>query len=141
MNADGDRVIGFENGSRLIERRSLHGCAFVFSEKIVPRVYSAIVDWVIYLYPSREAAKEGSHSGGTGFLVSVDTAAKRYIYGITNRHVIEESGAPFVRINMRDSSILPDIVEGKWKFHEKGDDVAACELSLSPAHKFEAIQS
>lgn len=41
------------------------------SNNRMPRINDQILDSIIYLYPSSEAAKQGIAAGDTGFLVSV----------------------------------------------------------------------
>jgi hypothetical protein len=118
----------------------------------MPRVNDHIRQVVVYLYPSRKDAENATNLGGTGFLVSMRVERSdwrgSHTYVVTNRHVIEEHDARFIRVNWRDRSKNHAIVEGKWLYHEKsgkpdqrGDDLAACEFYQSIAdYEFLTVQ-
>jgi len=90
----------------------------------MPRIADQVVDAVIYLYPSRKDAEEAKLGGGTGFLVSVESAVNKnrfYIYAVTNKHVIDKGGL-VVRINRHDGST--EIIEFDyydWERHPESD--------------------
>ncbi|HEV3352183.1 MAG TPA: hypothetical protein VG076_04635, partial [Acidimicrobiales bacterium] len=57
---------------------------------------------MIYVYPSMAHALKGEKAGGTGFLVSMESALPGYqfFYAVTNSHVAVNAGA--VRLNLRN---------------------------------------
>lgn len=103
---------------------SNHGNPYTVNRKIMPRIVDQIVDAVIYLYPSRRDAEEARLGGGTGFLVSVESAVNKnhlHIYAVTNKHVINNGGL-VVRINRHDGST--EIIEFDyldWERHADSD--------------------
>lgn len=108
----------------------------------MPRVDSDQVKCVVYLYPSKADAAEGKKWGGTGFIVGLLSSGKAFYYAITNKHVIKEHRAKFIRINAKDPEQIHCIIEGEWTFHKdgKGDDLAACPLELSTTiHDFKSL--
>ena len=117
----------------------MFGAPRVIWEEVVPRIEDGLADAVVYLYPSEADAIAGIPSGGTGFLVATPSRQDR-IYVITNANVVAD--AQFIRVNSCDNSQPFAIFKGDWKCHEKGDDVAACRLSLNPiAHDYQTINA
>jgi hypothetical protein len=106
----------------------------------VPRIADVILDCVIYLYPSVDAARKGVGAGGSGFLVSVPSNIedKAFIYAVTNRHVIKKGGALVLRLNSKNGStyILESEIQ-HWHFHREGDDIAVAQLSRSPSKEID----
>ena len=95
------------------------------------RIPDEFLQCVIYIYPNREAAREGKEVGGSGFLVYFPTPTEHMdrVFVVTNRHVIEDLEAPVVRVNRADGTF--DTIEtngNRWKVHPEGDDVAALQL-------------
>lgn len=125
---------------RLVTRSSTLGHRYLAWEPIepaMPRIPDPLLEAVVYLYRSVAAADAGEEAGGSGFLVSVKTAAEHpnvpdTVYAVTNRHVIQE-GFPVVRLNTRaettDSFALD---ENDWfKAKDQIDDVAVCPIGIS----------
>jgi hypothetical protein len=114
---------------------------------LMPRIDDRLIDSVIYLYPSVEAAEEGEPSGGTGFLVSVELEhhpGHFCLYAITNAHVIKEAQSPVIRLNTTDGRIeIIPLDVNQWKLHPEGDDLAAVQLAgiNTKSHKFVCIPS
>ncbi|HEY3827611.1 MAG TPA: trypsin-like peptidase domain-containing protein [Solirubrobacteraceae bacterium] len=110
----------------------------------MPRIPDELLDCVIYLYPTVEAAEQGARAGGSGFLVSVsmdgiDTPA---IYAVTNSHVVREGKSPVIRLNTQDGTKkVIDIVSDQWFHHPDGDDVTICPLGLKTddLYRFHAL--
>jgi hypothetical protein len=51
---------------------------------------------IVYLYPSRADAEAGKPLGGSGFMIGVQSEKypnRSHMYVVTNRHVLEETGA------------------------------------------------
>jgi hypothetical protein len=110
----------------------------------MPRINDQILDSILYLYPSVEDAKSGEKVGGAGFLVSVRSKERLWIYAVTNNHVIQEAGASVIRLNVRAGGmdIIP-LAINHWKPHPDGDDLAVAQLgSINPAiHQIIVIPS
>src|SRR5262249_13906345 len=90
-------------------------------------------DRSVYVYRSEENARDGEHSGGSGFLVHVPSERHEglgYPYAVTNRHLID-NGYRFLRLNTGEGRlhIVPSEPEA-WRFHPNGDDVAVLSLDL-----------
>ncbi len=103
----------------------------VFKEEM-PRIDDNLLDCVIYLYESADHAKEGTASGGTGFLVVVKSETHKeleYIYAVSNSHVVRDYQSPVVRLNTHkgDTDVL-NLKSDDWQHHPDGDDVAAVHL-------------
>lgn len=95
------------------------------------RIGDEFLECVVYIYPSKQAAKEGKHAGGSGFLVNYPTPRehKDRIFVVTNRHVIEDLDAPVVRVNRKDGAFDPiETNKNRWENHKDGDDISAIEL-------------
>jgi hypothetical protein len=97
------------------------------------------------MYGTAQDAKDAHQTGGTGFVVSVESSvpSMRHFYVVTNSHVIRE-GFPVIRLNTNDGktgSIMLD--KSDWLTHEDGDDVAAAYIGLRFPQGFEgtAIRS
>ena len=103
----------------------------------MPRIPNAILDCAVYLYADEQAARDGEHAGGTGFLVGIESNIHRglwWIYAVTNSHVIKD-GYPVVRMNKREGGrgIEIDVLNlpaERWFHHPDGDDVAVCEVDV-----------
>jgi hypothetical protein len=97
----------------------------------MPRIHDQILDCVFYLYPSVESAMAGEAAGGAGFFAAVPSVHPKqiYIYGITNRHVIDEAYSPVIRVNNRlDGKTIIPLGVNNWVPHRDGDDLAAVVL-------------
>lgn len=108
----------------------------------MPRIPDFLLDCVIYLYSSRQAAESGMKAGGSGFLVSEPSStpgAPATVYAVTNSHVIEK-GFPVVRLNNKKGSIevLP-LGRHQWTHHPDGDDIAVCPVGLAAEHRYFAL--
>ena len=116
-------------------RYSLRGHPFYVWKRFMPRINDKIVDSVVYLYPSVDAAKDGERFGGTGFLVSVPSEVHegwRYQYCVTNSHVIREAASPVVRLNTNEGGLdIVPLQQDHWWHHQFGDDLAVCSLDLN----------
>jgi hypothetical protein len=121
------------------KRLSMRGNPYWVWRREMPRVEDALLDCIIYLYPTKKDACDGEHVGGTGFLVGIQSQVfpeAYYGYAVTNSHVIKEARAPVVRLNTRDGQT--DVVNLKpenWFHHPNGDDVAVCPMGL-PGDRF-----
>jgi hypothetical protein len=91
----------------------------------MPRLPDLILDCVVYLYRSEDAAYEGEQAGGTGFLVGVKSQVSSdgmYAYLVTNKHVVAhrdlKKRAEVVRLNKRDGAAVALNFSGAWLLHE-----------------------
>lgn len=79
----------------------------------MPRVADEFVASVVFLYPTREAALEGSREGGTGFVTYMPSGSGKLVrYLVTNEHIANR-GHRFVRVPrlpQRDAETLFDVV-------------------------------
>ena len=69
----------------------------------MPRIHDALLECVVYLYPSKADAERGTRVGGTGFIIGIPTTVfPDYWHGyvVTNAHVIIK--APVIRLNTKD---------------------------------------
>ena len=109
----------------------------------MPRIDEAILDCVIYLYPSVADANAGEKAGGSGFLVGIPSKVNpraHYLYAVTNSHVIKGK-SPVVRLNTKEGEheALP-LTSDNWIHHPDGDDVAISSIGLSvERYKFKYI--
>lgn len=97
----------------------------------MPRIEDRILDCVLYLYPTTQAARQGHAAGGTGFLVGVPSETKplMYTYAVTNSHVIREGRSPIVRLNTQlGATEVIDSTPDDWVHHPHGDDLAATAI-------------
>ncbi len=104
----------------------------------MPRIEDQLLDSVIYLYPSKQAAEDGERAGGTGFLVGMPTSQSQgsvYLYAVTAGHVVREAlgNSPVVRFNTRDEKVeISVFTTDQWVHHPNADDVAICPVVLAP---------
>ncbi|SDR31179.1 hypothetical protein SAMN05519103_01919 [Rhizobiales bacterium GAS113] len=120
---------------RMVPQRTARGNLVYVWEPPVPRIHDAYLDCVIYLYPSKVDAEDGTRAGGSGFLVSVPSEGLPqnflFIYAVTNMHVANRSR--FIRLNTSDGRkdiIAPELIS--WCNHPDGDDLSACLISVNP---------
>lgn len=99
----------------------------------MPRLSSAYLEAVVFLYASRDAAEKQEDAGGTGFIVGVpwNLTAKKHFYFVSNKHVAK-MGWPVVRLNT--GSTGTDVVElsaDNWTDHKRFD-LAICPFDVKP---------
>lgn len=112
----------------------------------MPRIKDAILDCVIYLYPTESDARNGERAGGSGFLVGIPSKVYErtwYVYAVTNSHVIREGegNSPVIRLNTKDGQMdVLNLESANWFHHPDGDDIAVCPIGLQTEHfKFRLI--
>ena len=97
----------------------------------MPRISDDFLHGCIYLYPSEQDARDGTKTGGSGFIVGVpleNAPDRSVLYAVSNRHVVE-NGNSTIRMNTVDGKIaILDFSERDWIFHPAGDDLAICKL-------------
>lgn len=88
---------------------------------------------VVYLYPSPDTALAAEKAGGTGFILTMDSAVPHlsFVYVVTCAHLIE-GGCWTICLNTLDGK--RDIIEtGRehWHLHPDGDDVAVASVRIA----------
>lgn len=109
----------------------------------MPRVADRFLEAVVYLYPSEQAAQSGVATGGTGFIVAVETSPgsdQGALFVVTISHVIREGRSTVVRVNHAEgrTDIIP-LPEDRWEHHPNGDDIAAAGIGLHADHRFPSV--
>lgn len=95
----------------------------------MPRVGSAVVDGVFYLFSTPEMAASGKSPGGTGFIVQLGWSD--VYYAVTNWHVACKSGYSIIRLNTLDGGTdIINLGPEDWEFEPGGPDVAITPLRL-----------
>jgi hypothetical protein len=122
-------------GFRWTTGHSARGVPYSFIERSVPRIQDAILECVVYLYPSEAAAQDGERFGGSGFLIGVPVLDDRsLVCVVTNKHVID-GGSMVVRVNTHSGKIDTIALDGAhWFEHPDGDDVVVCPIGLNTEH-------
>jgi hypothetical protein len=98
-----------------------------------------LLESVVYLYPSEQAAKDGERAGGSGFIVAIQSEMHPescYLYVVTCRHIVEDAKSRTIRINTLDgkTDIIAYNLED-WGVHPDGHNVAVCAIPAFPHHK------
>jgi hypothetical protein len=103
------------------------------------RIADECLQCVVYIYPDEQSAREGKWAGGSGFLAHSEQYRQNFV--VTNWHVIENMGAPTIRLNCKDDTV--DVIPtywNRWQKHPEGDDVAAIPFDeLSDKHEAFAV--
>jgi len=100
----------------------------------MPRVPDELLDAVVFLYPSEQAALSGERAGGTGFVVGTrgPLSDRLFCYLVTNDHVAS-GGCDVVRVNTERGVDISRVPASAWLSHPNGDDVAAAPVDI-PSH-------
>jgi hypothetical protein len=105
------------------------------------RIQDDMLNSVLYLYKSEAAAKAGDPSGGSGFLVGIDSAEhypQQHVYAVTATHVI--AGCPVVRLTSSlGETLIHPFKDSDWIRHPDGHDIAICPLPLPSRESVSAI--
>jgi|CXWL01.1.fsa_nt_gi hypothetical protein len=102
----------------------------------MPRIPDGMLDSVFFLYENIEDAKNGTNSGGTGFLISVSSELIElkneyisYFYAVTNYHVAVGGNFSVIRLNTKDGDT--DILE--FQPEDWITDINNCgDLAIAP---------
>jgi hypothetical protein len=88
----------------------------------MPRIPDIYTDCSLYLYSSDEAARQGLSSGGSGFLVHVESEAMPstgYLYAVTNKHLLD-NGFGVLRLTTKMGTIETiSTMWGDWFFSSR----------------------
>src|SRR5260221_13066126 len=107
------------------------------------RISDDHLDCAVYMYPTREAAKEGLKAGGSGFLVGIPSTQRPgnlYLYVVTNRHVIQGNSLVIRMNTINGSTEIFESDYSHWREHPDGDDIAVAPLVLREnTVKFSAV--
>jgi hypothetical protein len=106
----------------------------------MPIVGSAL-DCVIYLYRNKIDANNGARSGGSGFLVGVESVnfpGSAWVYAVTNAHVIKEK-FPIIRLNKKDGTAHIEPLKMENWIVSKTDDLAICRLEMVDTFQYNVI--
>lgn len=101
-----------------------------------------LLDCSLYIYDSEVSAMAGERVGGCGFFIGVplpNDCPLIQLYAVTNKHVIN-GDCTTLRVNTNSGGF--DVVGTRredWVEHPSGDDVVACPIDLSQAHKLNFI--
>ena len=107
----------------------------------MPRISSALLDCVVYLYESEVDARNGERTGGSGLLFPLayppECSVKgTHVYAVANAHVACHV-ARVIRLTRRDgTAVIVDPGRGAWVRHPNGDDVAVCLLRLDDSDAY-----
>jgi hypothetical protein len=122
------------------------GLPYSYWTRDMPPISDKLLGSVVYLYPTREAARAGEKIGGSGFMTSVPlihteggiTLSAHYI--VTNRHVAEKASVARALTYGGETEIF-DTPAGGWYHHSDGDDVSVFPLvlPLKEMHRFTSI--
>jgi hypothetical protein len=146
-------MFAFRRASALLEpqferaavvRRTTCGHEFTaWRPTSVPRINDEMLQSVFYLYPSRDAAERGQAAGGTGFIAAYASEKANnafFLFAVSNKHVVADSGASVIRLNKVDGGV--DILEfepHEWYFTNQ-HDLAIIPLKVDLAvHRVKAI--
>lgn len=110
----------------------------------MPRISSNLLDCALYLYQSKEDARNGESIGGSGFLFPLaypdDCVKGIHVYAVTNNHLVcQNPSFPVIRLRRRDGSVVvidPRETGEEWTPHPNGDDLAVCLLHLEASEEF-----
>lgn len=109
----------------------------------MPRIPDEVLDSVVYLYPTLDAAQRGERVGGSGFLVSVPCESDQdmfFLYVVTNSHLIREGQCSVVRFNTKDGGMAAKTgTQEGWIHHPDGDDVAILPINIDAKIHAKAI--
>lgn len=100
----------------------------------VPRISSALLDCVIYLYESRADADRGVALGGSGFLFPMEydescSVKGVHVYAVTNAHLLPKF--PVIRFrNRKGEAVTFSTTADAWFRHPDCDDLTVCLLDL-----------
>jgi len=97
----------------------------------MPRLVGEILNCVVYLYPSVDAAQSSKNTGGSGFIVGVVSKvnpSKFTPYVVTNAHVINGKNLT-IRINNKDGTMSCIATSDKDWVRSKDSDIAVALLS------------
>lgn len=98
------------------------------------RIPDELLECVVYIFDSEEAALSGALAGGSGFVVGlplgVNDAVARFV--VTNHHVVR-AGGHFVRLTGRgERVVVVHVSADRWVHAHGPDDISVAPLELEP---------
>jgi hypothetical protein len=126
---------------RWVTYRTTKGGTYRLLEGPMPRIPDQFAECSFYLYESESAAENGKHTGGTGFLVGVESSVKGYaqIYAVTNQHLIDD-GYCVLRLNRKNGRLDTIVTQPEnWIGHPLKDDLCVHPVDLEDSFKWWAI--
>lgn len=105
----------------------------------MPVVETQLLASSVFMYPTARDANEGSHYGGSGFLVAIPSEPESdrvHLYVISNAHVVH-GGAPIPRlVDVDGTPRAVALTADDWVAHPDGDDIAMADLGLVPDRNY-----
>lgn len=101
-------------------------------ENGVSRIQQVDLEVAFYLYPDRHAAESRRKVGGSGFWAGVQSKKMphlRWIYAVSNRHVVHRGGASTILANSISGTVA--VIEKEptdWIEHPDGNDIAVLPI-------------
>lgn len=100
----------------------------------MPQLPKQLLNSVVYLYPSVDAARAGEKFGGTGFLIGVpseNVPNAWFLYVVTNWHIAVRAGCSIIAIRKKGGgSYFFESDPSDWIFETQGDDIAFLRLPI-----------
>ena len=93
---------------------------------------------IFYLYPSERDAEYSTNAGGTGFIAAIPPTVGKsnYIFGVTNRHVVEKFQSKVLRFNDGVGGVrIVKLPDERIMWHDDVDDVVIFGIAGLPAIK------
>src|SRR5260221_2057194 len=124
---------------------SPNGIPYRLWRKGMPRISDDILDSVVYIYRSEDAARNSERIGGTGFLVGVQSETREqiaHVYIVTNSHVVNSAGPECaIRLNTKGkNSDTKKLGSSGWGPSPDDSDVSLFPMGLSSDfHQFRYI--
>src|ERR1035437_2324291 len=107
----------------------------------MPRINDTILDCVVYLYRSRDAAASGVAAGGSGFLLKIDTTRvphSHFNVVVTNRHVGEKGHV--VRLNTKEGKTeIVEVSKDRVFMSDKDDSAVILMPTIPEAYQINSI--
>ncbi|MGB8898456.1 MAG: serine protease [Methylocella sp.] len=118
-----------------VEFKSMCGVPQIRLARVgMPHIPQNVINSVFYLYASREDAESGRDPGGTGFIVSYESAdGANQFYAVTNWHVVcdGQEAYPVIRLNKNGGGIdIIDLDCSEWEFLPGKYDVAVRPINI-----------
>jgi hypothetical protein len=116
----------------------------ILTRRRMPLIPPEFLSCSVYMYRDVEGAANGVNCAGSAFLfvyVSNVQPEVRYLYVVTNRHVVRQGRGVVPRLTTVDGNTeyFPLTVDD-WIIDEQGDDIAIASLGpVSPPYRFTGV--